>query len=87
MIKLILYVNDHSSLSQKAVNNILALLEKEFKEQYSLEVIDVLDNPESAIEKNIIATPTIVKMEPKPEKRIIGELSDPKKVKDKLGLQ
>ena len=50
--------------------------------------LDVLiDNPESAIENEIIATPTIIKLDPKPEKRATGALSDPEKIKKELELK
>ena len=51
------------------------------KEKYSLEIINVLKDPEKAFQYNVIATPTLQRVEPKPEKRLIGDLTDPGKVR------
>ena len=61
--------NDHS----------IALLEQicktHLKGKYNIEVIDVIQNPLSCIEENILATPTLIKKLPEPVRRIIGDLS------------
>lgn len=48
---------------------------------YSIKVIDVEANPKIADRKKILATPTIIKESPKPEKRIIGDLNNYEKAK------
>jgi len=54
--------------------------------QYSLRIVDVLENPQLAVDAKILATPTLVKTVPPPERRIIGDLSDREKVLLGLGL-
>ncbi len=66
--------------------NLSALLDKEIKGKYSLEVINVLDDPQRAQEDNILATPTLVRASPLPEKRVVGDLSDKDKLLSALGL-
>ena len=66
--------------------NLRVLLDKELKGQYSLEVINVLDNPQRAEEDHILATPTLVKASPPPEKRVVGDLSDKERLLTALGL-
>jgi circadian clock protein KaiB len=45
-----------------------------------VEVIDVRERPELAEEDRIIATPTLVRREPRPVRKIIGDLSDIERV-------
>ena len=50
------------------------------KDSYDLEVIDIYQEPGRATESDIIAAPTLIKEEPLPMKRLIGDLSDRPKV-------
>jgi len=84
--KLHLYMSGETPPSVASAYNLRVLLDKELKGQYSLEVINVLDNPQRAQEDNILATPTLVKVSPPPERRSVGDLSDINKVLLSLGL-
>ncbi len=84
--KLYLYMSGETPPSVAGAYNLRVLLDKELKGQYSLEVINVLDNPQRAVEDKILATPTLVKASPPPEKRVVGDLSDKDKVLSALGL-
>ncbi len=44
---------------------------------YELEVIDVISNPGAALEGKVKATPTLVRLHPLPEVRIIGDMGRP----------
>jgi len=46
----------------------------------SLEVIDVLEQPDRAEEAKVLATPTLLKLLPPPLRRIVGDLSDKEKL-------
>ena len=81
-----LYISSETSNSVASAWNLKSLLDQELKGRYSLEVINVLDNPEHAEKDNILATPTLVKASPPPERRVVGDLSDRKKVLLGLGL-
>ncbi len=84
--KLYLYLSSETPPSVAAACNLRVLLDKKLKGQYSLEVINILDNPQRAVEDNILATPTLVKVSPPPERRVIGDLSDKERVLVALGL-
>lgn len=87
MYEIRLYVTGRTtSKSVKAVSRLKALLEQEFKDQYSLEIIDVLENPQAAESDKILATPTVVKVLPQPTRKIIGDLSDREKVLTGLSI-
>jgi circadian clock protein KaiB len=86
MIQLRIYVVDDSKISTKAIQELEALLKDKFSGQYSLEIIDVLVEPELAEVDRILATPTVIKVGPEPERRIVGSLGDRGKVLAGLGL-
>ena len=77
-----LYVIGQTPKSIKAIEDLRTILDDEVKTQgdYSLEVIDVLENPELAADDKILATPTAVKLLPIPIAKIIGDFSDREKV-------
>ncbi len=84
--KLYLYISGQAFKSMEDVRNLRALLDKRLKNQYSFEVVNVLDHPQRAQEDKILATPTLVKASPPPEKRVVGDLSDKERVLTALGL-
>ena len=70
-----IYISSASYESFKAIMNIKEYL-KDLLGGYELKVINVTDHPEVAIKEGIIATPTLIKEYPPPQKRLIGDLSD-----------
>ena len=66
--------------SSRAVINIKAICEKHLKGRYELEIIDIYQQPALALSEEIIAIPLLVKRFPLPEERMIGDLSNTKKV-------
>jgi len=75
-----LYVTGQTPNSQKAIETLEKVLKMELKGTYTLQVIDVLKNPQLAEEDKILATPTLTKVLPPPVRKIIGNLSDIDKV-------
>ena len=75
-----LYVTGQTANSEKAIQNLEDILRNELNALYSLEVIDVEKNPKLAEKDKILATPTLVKVLPPPVRKIVGDLSDKKKV-------
>ena len=67
-----LYISGISAVSISALKNLRVILEKD-NVNCTLEVVDVLKNPEEAKKNNILATPLLEKVEPKPTKRFLGE--------------
>ncbi len=86
MNELKLYIVGETRNSINLMDDLKMLLEKELRGQYSLEVIDVLKNPQKAIDDKIFATPTLVKVHPPPVKKVIGDLSTQRNVLMELGL-
>jgi len=75
-----LYVTGVTSRSQAALKNLEKILGEDYKGVYSLNVIDVIKQPQLAEDDKILATPTLIKNLPPPVARIIGDLSDREKV-------
>ena len=75
-----LYITGHTSKSERAIENLKALLKEEKGEILELEIVDVLEHPQLAEDEKILATPTLVKSLPTPIRRIIGDLSQTEKV-------
>ena len=75
-----LYILEDTKGSEKALTNLKTLLDGEFSNQYSLEIIDLLQNPQLAEEDKIFATPTVVKVLPGPIRKVVGDLANKQKV-------
>ena len=71
-----LYVAGATARSRQALRRVYQLCEAELKDNYALEVIDVYQQPELARENQIVATPTLVKVFPRPVRRFIGNLAN-----------
>jgi circadian clock protein KaiB len=74
-----LYVSGQALNSRAAIRN-LESLRAAVGDGADVEVIDVRERPELAEEDRIIATPTLVRREPRPVRKIIGDLSDIERV-------
>ena len=81
-----LYVTGSTQRSTRAIANLRRVLESELPDRYDLEVVDVYEHPEAAAEHQIIAAPTLIKLQPEPVQRMIGDLSDTDRVLRGLGL-
>lgn len=71
-----LYVAGATARSRQALRRVYQLCEAELPGNYDLEVIDVYQQPGLARDNQIVATPTLVKVFPKPMRRFIGNLAD-----------
>lgn len=69
-----LFVSGSTSSTERILNNLHQLLEEHLRQPYTLKVIDVHKHPEQAEADQITATPTLVRVLPKPVRRIVGEL-------------
>jgi circadian clock protein KaiB len=75
-----LFVNNNSAVSLRAIVNVKAILQKNYKDNYILDVIDIYENPGLTITEEVLAVPLLIKKFPLPEIRMIGDFSDTKKV-------
>jgi len=75
-----LYVAGQTPNSLKAFANLKKICEEHLKGKYTIEVIDLLKNPQLATGDQILAIPTLVRRLPEPLKKIIGDLSNTERV-------
>lgn len=75
-----LFTTGTSPRSTRALRNLHEICEGNLKGRYHLEVIDIYQEPGRASESDIIAAPTLIKDQPLPSRRMIGDLSDRPKV-------
>ena len=85
MWNLRLYVAGQTAKSLAAFANLKKVCEEHLAGRYTIEVVDLLLNPQLARGDEIIAIPTLVRKLPAPIRRIIGDLSNTERVL--VGLQ
>ncbi|HSL89614.1 MAG TPA: circadian clock KaiB family protein [Ignavibacteriaceae bacterium] len=81
-----LYVAGQSPKAITAFANLKKICEDQLNGKYSIEVIDLLINPQLGVEDQILALPTLVRKLPVPVRKIIGDLSDTERVLVGLNL-
>jgi circadian clock protein KaiB len=75
-----LYVAGQTPKAITAFANLTKICEEQLKGKYSIEVIDLLENPKKGAEDQIFALPTLVRKLPVPVRKIIGDLSNTERV-------
>jgi circadian clock protein KaiB len=75
-----LYVTGQTPRSLASVENLRRLCEKYLKGRFHLEVVDIYQQPALAAEGQIIAAPTLIKLMPRPLRRLVGDFSDQNRV-------
>ena len=75
-----LYVAGQTQKSIQAFSNLKKYCEEHLKGRYTIEVVDLLINPQLAEGDQILAIPTLVRKVPEPIRKIIGDLSNEEKV-------
>ena len=80
MLELRLYIAGQTPKSVTALRNITKYCREHLHGKYTIEVIDLLKNPQLAEGDQIFAIPTLVRKVPEPIRKIIGDLSNEEKV-------
>jgi circadian clock protein KaiB len=80
--RLRLYVTGTTPKSVRAITNIKVICEEYLKGRYTLEVVDIYQQPGLAKKEQIIAAPTLIKQLPLPLRKFIGDMTN----KDRLLL-
>jgi circadian clock protein KaiB len=85
-IELRLYVSKRTNTGSSIARTVRSLSERLPGADLRLEVIDVFEEPARAQRDRVIATPTLIKLRPGPELRLIGSVADPEAILRHLGL-
>lgn len=75
-----LYVAGQTPKSILALQNINRYCKEHLAGKYTIEIIDLLKNPQLAEGDQIFAIPTLVRKFPEPIRKIIGDLSNEERV-------
>lgn len=81
-----LFVAGLSPRSLLTIDTLRKLCEDRMNGNYQLEIIDIYQQPELARQHQIIATPTLVKYQPEPQRIMIGNLTRTDRILACLGL-
>jgi circadian clock protein KaiB len=73
---LCLYVTDRSPKCLRAIENLRRACEEHLAGRYTIEIVDLLENPRRAADDQILAVPTLVRRLPSPIRKLVGDLSD-----------
>ena len=86
-MELRLYVAGQTPKSLAALANLRKICDEHLEGEYKLHVIDLIKTPQLAQNDQILAIPTLVRKLPEPIRKIIGDLSDRKRVLVGLNLR
>lgn len=75
-----LYIAGNTARSAAALENLKQICESHLAGRYSIEIVDLLVNPQLAAGDQILAVPTLVRKFPEPMRKIIGDLSNQERV-------
>ena len=82
-----LYVAGQTPKSLTAFANLKKICESHLQGRYTIEVIDLVQQPSLGKGDQILATPTLVRKLPQPVRKIIGDLSNTERVLVGLDLR
>ena len=80
-----LYVSEQNVTAALAIKNLARICEVIGQESCQVEIIDVHAQPKRAEKDRVFAVPTLIKSEPFPVVRILGDLRDSVKILESLG--
>ena len=81
-----LYIAGQSPNSLQACANLKRLCDQHLAGRYEIETVDLAESPSRARDDEILASPTLVRRRPAPHRKIIGDLSDTRRVLEGLRL-
>lgn len=73
---LLLFISNQNLVNPETLHTIHQILEEGLHLPYTLKIIDIVKYPEQAEKFRISATPTLVRIQPKPTRHIIGEFEN-----------
>jgi len=81
-----LYVSAASPISSRAIVNARRFLDQHLPGRHRLVVLNIADNVATARIDQIVASPTLIRLAPLPQRRFIGDMSDVERLRSSLGL-
>lgn len=75
-LRLKLFVAGDSPRAREAAANLARACEQFLPGEVQVDTVDVLEQPQLADEFRVLTTPTVVRVEPLPRRRVTGDLRD-----------
>lgn len=82
-----LYVAGSSLVSTGVLKQLRAICEARRPGQVELEVVDLYQKPVLAAEDRIVASPTLIRKHPLPERRLVGDVANEARLLALLNLE
>ena len=79
-VVLTLFVSGMTSRSVRAVADLRRIASEHIGPRCRLEVVDISQQPERAVQQQVVAVPMLLKERPPPASKVIGSLADPERV-------
>lgn len=83
--KFALYKAGRKEVMLRAESTLRRLCDQHLPGRYEIVVVDVFEDPDS-LPQDVLAVPTVVRLFPKPERRVVGDLSQSTEAAEWLGL-
>jgi circadian clock protein KaiB len=74
--RLTLYVAGTTPRSARAIVNVRAICEEHLLGRYNLQIVDITNQGKLAMREQIVAVPMLVREQPLPMLRFVGDMSD-----------
>lgn len=81
-----LYVSSASPVSSRALVNARRFFDRHLAGNYRLEIVDIGDHVDEARRDQVVASPTLLRLSPLPQRRFIGDMSNTARLCDWLGV-
>lgn len=81
-----LYLTEINERSNAIAADVESSLAAALQDRFTLQIIEVLENPELAQEDMVLVTPTLLRKSPPPPRKIFGNLRDRARMLQGLGL-
>lgn len=81
-----LYVGGTKPNSIRALQTIKQICDEHLAGSYELEIIDIFQDKAAARDQQIVAVPTLVRLEPLPVRRFVGDLAEKERLLSSLIL-
>ena len=75
-----LFISGMSVKSVRAIENLNCICDTYLTNRFKVDIIDITENQELAVQYQIFAIPTLIKTGPDPVRTLVGDLSDKEKV-------
>lgn len=82
-----LYIASNTPNAAKATANLRQFCDEHLAGRHTIEVVDVFKNPQRALTDQIYMTPLLLRLAPKPIRRVVGTLDQTQPLLAALGVR